>query len=65
MAMDAVAKGGRFVQDLIAGSEERKVTLVGLYDRTDLERAWTSEGGGPLALTLTLTPTLALTQPQP
>ena len=48
LAMNAVAKGGSFVQDLIAGAEERKVTLVGLYDRADLERAWTSEGGGPL-----------------
>ena len=49
LAMDAVAKGGRFVQDLIAGAEERKVTLVGLYDRADLDLAWTS-GGGRVAL---------------
>ena len=45
LAMDAVATGGRFVQDLIAGATERKVTLVGLYDRADLDLAWTSEGG--------------------
>jgi len=49
LARNAVAKGGRFVQELIAGAEERKVTLVGLYDRADLDLAWTS-GGGRVAL---------------
>ena len=45
LAMEAVGNGGRFVQDLVAGAEESKVTLVGLYDRKDLDLAWTSEGG--------------------
>merc|ERR1719191_822083 len=45
LAVEAVAEGGSFVQDLIAGAEEAKVTLVGLFDRADLDLAWTSEGG--------------------
>jgi len=45
LAVAAVAKGGSFVQDLVAGAEENKVTLVGLFDRADLDLAWTSKGG--------------------
>lgn len=45
MATEAVAQAGSFVRQLVAGAEESKVTLVGLFDRADLALAWTSEGG--------------------